>query len=1105
MNYKYFTAASRETGDGQHFFSDLYHAASWQAPLRSRRSLLRWCRLFLCLFVCLLYALPASASGPESLWVRNSDGQNVFRLDFFGKGLPYDHKTDPSVVAVSAGDFSPAVLRDFVRGVDYWTTILKSYGTPANPVVIRVGMSADTSYNAGAFYYSNPHDDNAGALWSSLCGDGSALISFGIPNDPLVGAHSLISINNYVWDTQPNSNLPETAATLAPTIAHEVGHALGIVDDSPQFTSFLGVGGTTAKNYEDRAKYNPNNPGSTHGPLQFYGPTAMAVFGGTVPMAHASDQEASHFGVRNGLMTHAQITNYPMFMEVELASLVDIGYTIDLRNFFGTSLYDDTVIAKDVDISSGFFASKGLDANKKWLGYDENQSNTSPFGIGVHIYGSNYNVSIQKELLADGAGGAGVRVDGFDNTVTIAKGVAVTGNGIQGTGLLVAFGSGHNIVSRGDIVATGSLGIGARFDFGAPYVEEQLHSYGAYNLNEGDVGQPKQALINGPLVESFDLSGVLAGGASSPHGQYLSNEFVNYEGRPIALYIGPGAHVKAVNVLNGAFIHGDIISRWDPNNFSLLGSPSDYMTDLTFGLEADTEGNAKPNSPDENFRLRYRGNILGPESIKVALKGGDLNYAGVMRVYSFSMDDKTRLLTEFNNGHPSIIEAGNDVTLTTGSGIGFAPSSFSYGRQLAQGGNALLRFTKSAPTDPELLPSAGNFSMGAFDYQWNGLYWDADKDAVMVNTTRAAFNDVRGGTDARNAQLALAVRTPGQDAVNARMVRRFGNSGSQGTALSLLGAPMANTGAFWSQGQPFAENTGLISAPVKSKAPSSASSFNWLALGDGGWETGTPRSGVWVAPAYNYLSHQGDSSYTVRGASVTFGFDHFFTEKLYMGLALSLDYPQYESDNAKVNGSGGTGIFYGGLLLPLDVEVGFNGSYGGMFFKQERTVYESQYHSDYNARTLNVGASIGRRFAPAENFALRPFADWNYFYSESSSYAERADIYGLQQESAHNAIYRVQAGLEGTWAAEDMHLGLKAYWSGLRGDTGGTSSSSFVLDPESNRFTAPVDGLDRDSLGLGINTGIRLGGDTELRLEYSLLTGKTTTSHQGMVGLRYNF
>lgn len=1065
---------------------------------------LRHYGIFLCLFVCLLHSLPVSAAGPESLWIRNSDGQNVFRLDFFGKGVPYAYDTQSLTASVSAGDFSPAVREDFARGVDYWTTILKPHGAPANPVVLRIYIAPDTSYNASAFYLSNPADPSKGALWSSLEGNGSGLTASDLPDDPLVGAHSLIDINNYAWDTQTNSNLPETAATLAPTIIHEVGHALGITEGSPQFASLLGKGGTAANGYADRTQYDADDPDATKGYLQFYGAKAIEIFGGPVPMAHATDQEAAHFGLRNGLMTHSQITNYPMFMEVELAALVDIGYTIDLRNFFGTSLYVDNLASTNVVVDGGFFASKGLDANQDWLGYDETRANTSPFGVGLHIYGSNYNASIEKNLLADGAGGAGVRVDGFNNAVTIAKGTAVTGNGVQGTGLLVAFGSGHTIVSRGDITATGPLGIGARFDFGAPYVVEQLHSYGTYPLNlEG--GASLSADINGPLVESFNLSGLLAGGASSVDGQYLSDEFVNYGGRPIALYIGPGAHVKAVNILNGAFIYGDIISRWNPAAFSLPGSLQDYMTDLTFGRMADSEGKAMTNSPDADFRLRYRGNILGASSLNVGLAGGELDYAGTMRVRSFSMGAQTRLLTEFSNGNPSIIEAGDNVTLASGSGIGFAPSSFSYGRQLAQGGNAVLRFTQSVPANPGLLSSAGKFYMGAFDYQWDGLYWDAAKGAVMVNTTGVAFNDMRGGTDARNAQLALAARTPSLDAVGGRMVRRFGNVGTQSTALSLLGAPEANTRSFWSQGQPFAGNTGFTPDPIKSGASPAASSANWFALGDGGWEVGTSRGGVWVAPSYNYLSHQGHSDYTVQGASVTFGFDHFFTEKLYMGLALSLDYPRYESDNAEVNGSGATGIFYGGLLLPLDVEVGFNASYGGMFFKQDRTVYQSEYHSDYNAKTLSFGASIGRRFAPAENYALRPFADWNYFYNENASYAERADIYGLQYESVRNAIHRLQAGLEGVWAVEDVHLGLKAYWSGLRGDTGGTSASSFVLDPEANRFTAPVDGLDRDSFGLGVSAGIRLGGDTELRLEYSLLAGETTTAHQGMVGLRYNF
>lgn len=1056
----------------------------------------------MCLLVCLFYSLPISAAGPESVWVRNSDGHDVFRLDFFGKGQPY--RADSQRLYFSEGNFSPAVRDDIIRGVDYWTTVLKPYGEPANPAVLRIYVDGDTSYNASALYFSDPADPSKGALWSSLVGGGSPLIGFGLPNDPLVGAHSLIDINNFAWDTQTNSNLPETAGTLAPTIIHEVGHALGITDGSTQFADLLGRGGTADSGYADRIPYDSSNPNATKGYLNFYGPTAMTIFGGPIPMAHTTDQEGAHFGLRNGLMTHGQITNYPMFMEVELAALVDIGYPIDLRNFFGTSLYVDNTSITNVSITSGFFASKGLDANQNWLGYDENLPNTSPFGVGLHIYGSKYNVSVEKDLLADGAGGAGIRVDGFNNTVTIAPGTTVTGNGSQGTGLLVAFGSEHNITSRGNIIATGPLGIGARFDFGAPYVTESMHSYGKYHLNE-EGGVERDGDIGGPLVKDFDLSGLLAGGASSTQGQYLSGEFVNYGGRPIALYIGPGAHVQNINILNGAFIYGDIISRWNPASYSLPGPLSDYMTDLTFGRMAGSSGKAQVNSSDTDFRLRYRGNILGAESINVNLAGGELNYAGTMRIHSFRMDNQTRLLTEFIDGNASIIEAGDNVTLASGSAIGFAPSPFSYGRQLAKGGNAVLRFTQSVPADPALLPSAGIFSMGAFDYQWDGLYWDAPAGAVMVNTIGAAFNDMRGGTDARNAQLALTARTPGLDAVGTRMVRRFGSVGAQSTALSFLGTPEANTGAFWSQEQPFAASTGLTRDPIKTGASPAASSVNWLSLSDGGWEAGTPRGGVWVAPSYNYLSHQGNSSYTVQGASVTFGFDHFFTENLYMGLALSLDYPRYDSDNAEVNGSGATGIFYGGMLLPLDVEVGFNASYGGMYFQQNRTVYQSEYHSDYNAKTLNFGTSIGRRFALAEDYALRPFADWNYFYSENSSHSERSDIYGLEYESVRNVIHRLQAGLEGVWAIDDMHLGLKAYWSGLRGDTGGTSASSFVLDPGANRFTAPVDGLDRDSLGLGASAGVRLGGGTELRLEYSLLTGKTTTAHQGMVGLRYDF
>jgi hypothetical protein len=41
------------------------------------------------------------------------------------------------------------------------------------------------------------------------------------------------------------------------------------------------------------------------------------------------------------------------------------------------------------------------------------------------------------------------------------------------------------------------------------------------------------------------------------------------------------------------------------------------------------------------------------------------------------------------------------------------------------------------------------------------------------------------------------------------------------------------------------------------------------------------------------------------------------------------------------------------------------------------------------------------------------------------------------------------------------------------------------MDPDHNSFAAPVDGLDRDSLGLAASFGYRLGESTELTLECS--------------------
>jgi hypothetical protein len=1062
-------------------------------------------RIFgICCFLFSLFSTGSAqgARAPESVYISNLDGNIVFRLDFFGKGLPYGAATDYEgnlIIFYSANDFSPPVREDIVKAMAYWVDILKPRGSPANTVVLRVTVSPETVYNAGAYYVKNPADPGRGTLWSSIAGTGSPLEETGLPNDPLIGVHSLVYINDFAWYTQSNSNLRETPeATLSTVMIHEIGHSLGIAKPDTEYENFL-VG----------------DPGE----LTFSGPAAVKLFGGPLPMAHESYQEDSHFGIRNGLMTHMQIINYSMFMEVELASLVDIGYAIDLRNFFGTSFYDDTSALKTVDNDRGFFASRGIDFQGKWLGYAEGTPNTSLFGVGLHIYGSNYSITQRADLLADGAGGAGIRVDGFNNDLSIPEGASVTANGSQGTGLLVSFGSGHKIVSQGIVEATGPLGIGARFDFGAPYNDEVLHSYGTYNVNPKTVViydaedreesrvplESKTAVIDGPLVESFDLSGALAGGPSSFAGQYLSGEFVYYGGRPIALYIGPGAHVKTVNIMNGTFIYGDIVSRWVPENYDVLVVPSDFMTDLTFGMLKAVDGTAIPFSSDSTFELRYRGNILGPSSVNVSLAGGILDYAGSMRVRSFSMADGTQMLTEFVGGKPSEITASESVNLEPMSEIGFAPSVFSYGRQLALGGSPVLKFTESSPVMPSLLrQSSGTFAVGAFDYSWNGLCWDANH-SVMVNITRVAFNHQRGGTDALDAPLAMIMRQPGLNAVSARMVRRFSDTVAHGRLSGLPGSSFADTKSFWSRRSPSFESPGQGRSFNFQDARISPPSAGGQSQASVGPEDTSYRNGIWIAPAYGFLRHGGGRDYTIFGAGVTFGLDRHVSDDLYLGLALSLDFPRYESDDADVEGRGATAIFYGGVYLPRGLELGFVGTFGRMRFMQARTVAGNGYDSNYSAKITSVGVSLGRSFEISENFMLRPFADWHHFNLCRGSYSERPDVYGMRYDDSRNRLFRLQGGLEGLWATEHGNIGAKAYWSGLRGDTKISSAASFVLDPEANRFYAPVAGLDENSFGLSLNYGVRLGAHTELLLEYSMLHGKTTAVHEGMLGINFIF
>lgn len=235
----------------------------------------------------------------------------------------------------------------------------------------------------------------------------------------------------------------------------------------------------------------------------------------------------SHINTSNSLMSWQNYRNYPYFIEVELATLQDIGYDgIARRNHFGRSYYTNG------DGTLTYNATPFMDwdyVNKIYTG----APNTSTYGVGLHLFGSNWNILQTGHLRADGTAGAGIRIDGINNKVTIARSVLVTGGLDQtlnehgmivdesenGIGLLVAYGKNHVIVNQGTIKANGKGGTAVRFDFGEAVIGETRGSYyfnpvstlGPEGYTVPEVAFVAKDELNGPLVKAFDITGAVIG------------------------------------------------------------------------------------------------------------------------------------------------------------------------------------------------------------------------------------------------------------------------------------------------------------------------------------------------------------------------------------------------------------------------------------------------------------------------------------------------------------------------------------------------------------------------------------------------------------------
>ena len=314
-----------------------------------------------------------------------------------------------------------------------------------------------------------------------------------------------------------------------------------------------------------------------------------------------SEIDMAHIELRNSYMSHQDYRNWLIPMEAELAVLKDLGYNIDLRKYFGKSYYLNNI----TDTYTGGYS--------EWNGsaYTRNPSGVTQ-GVGIHIYGDNNNITQASDILTVGEGAFGVRIDGVGNTYTLSNGSKINADGKENIALGVTWGKEHTInVDSGSVVtAKGENGIAASFDFGANLFGTLSDARGSYIKYMADFelnGTPEES-TQAELVSDFNVSGTL-------------------EGEKAAIYISDNAHVKNINLKDGAVINGDIISEWnsissDPNakvqkfnglywdNIKPGNEAEYYYTDLnTTGstkINGDIDGD---NGINNTLRLNNSGNL----------------------------------------------------------------------------------------------------------------------------------------------------------------------------------------------------------------------------------------------------------------------------------------------------------------------------------------------------------------------------------------------------------------------------------------------------------------------------------------------------------------
>jgi len=691
-------------------------------------------------------------------------------------------------------------------------------------------------------------------------------------------------------------------------------------------------------------------------------------------------------------------------------------------------------------------------------------------GVGLHVCGGRNSVNQRGNISLSGLGAIGVRVDGFDNQITVSPGTNIESSS---TGILIAYGRNNNLNVAGQILASGNA---VEFNFGSNSLGvtgEYRGSYIRYLRGVDTEGNIISAVnlplemasgeynftaneLSGALVDNFNLSGKIAGSR--------------------AIYIGQNTFVKNINVNRGAQISGNIVSDWkhfsannggtlEPIKIQYGGQTIDatrYIPDLVTNLNFNTD-------------LAYGGRISGSDNIKMHVKSGTLKFSGTADVVSVDVMGGARLYggTFIVNNQNANAEGFSDATtgkfINHGTIAAGSPNTnlvingdlISDGvLQKVSGGeagsiivNGNANIEGSTVTTDSLLPNETATVLVANSISGNiknpegkpvpisAMLTATGKvvnNTLLVTTHQASDNpieqnfsdgDGKGAPppdsfDAMNNMFEHLEGTPRQEEM-----RKLYNLGDKeaGRALRQIGAN--DSAQVMSVAQQSAAVDKMVSGRIaKVLAPDFFTpdfitlNVAPMAFADG--DNDSPEMKVkvkvpkrhennfWINYMKNWGSLRGGTDY--HGSAIVAGYDRPFGKKVRAGIFATYGTIGYgaKSSRATVYDTR-LGLYAGYHNKQSDVYFYINGGQLRNSLHRGISSLGLTTKANYKSHIVEIGGEYKYDLQPKRIWHVSPFVNFQASYLKQNSYNERgAGIYNQHVESGSNTYFAAQTGID---------------------------------------------------------------------------------------------